>query len=77
MKRSILLFGALLASLCILGCGDDSGDTKWACECTGGRTTFVCAEGYNDAHTQALQQLCTGEDDCGCDCVDLLLEFEC
>ena len=79
MKTWIISIASLLLCVSILSCGDDDGSnqSRWACECTGFDTTFVCADNSDDAESQALAQLCEEDPDCGCDCVDLYVEQGC
>ena len=71
MKIWVISFASLLLCVSILSCGDDGTNlSQWACECTGFDTTFVCADNSNDAESQALAELCEGDPDCGCDCLD-------
>jgi len=77
MKRWIILIAVLVLSISILSCGDGENKSRWSCICTGGRTTFVCADFSGDAEAQALADVCKEEPDCGCDCVDLHIEEGC
>ena len=79
MKTWIVLIASLGLCVSILSCGDDDGSnlSRWSCMCTGAKTTFVCADNRSDAESQALAQICEGEPECGCDCVDLHIQQGC
>ena len=77
MKRWLVLIATLALCLSTVSCGDGDNKSRWSCLCTGGRTTFVCADFSGDAEAQALADVCKEELDCGCDCVDLHVEEGC
>lgn len=77
MKRWLVLIAILALCLSTVSCGDGDNKSRWSCLCTGGRTTFVCADFSGDAEAQALADVCKEEPDCGCDCVDLHVEEGC
>jgi hypothetical protein len=77
MKRWLVLIATLALCLSTVSCGDGDNKSRWSYLCTGGRTTFVCADFSGDAEAQALADVCKEEPDCGCDCVDLHVEEGC
>jgi hypothetical protein len=77
MKMWIILLASLLLCVSILSCGGDN-KSHWACNCEPGtKTTIVCADNSGDATNQALAQICSGVEGCGCDCLDTHVEQGC
>jgi len=76
MKTWTIPIAVLLMCVCFLSCGGDN-LSRWACECTGFDTTFVCADNSGDATNQALNDICKGDPNCGCDCLDTHIEQGC
>ena len=81
MKRVSLRVIMLLVAFLLLcagawSCGSDD-VLQWGCECTGGKTTFICTTNSTEAEAEAYAQICEGAADCSCTCVNTYVPFGC